>query len=153
MDMNKKYGKISLILLVVLATVLVSGCIGGGTDETKFTKTVNVEGVTFYLPETFSNEEKTSTGKNIQYSFSDGSSTIMIFNYPGASKELILSQLKDTGEVSDIREDVTYAGVSGHTMITAQTNLFLFEKNGKTFIIEMSSDINFEEYIPKILGN
>jgi len=148
--MNNNYGKIALIMVVVLATVIVSGCIGDSTD--KFTKEVNVEGVTFFLPDGFEQTDSRDNGINRAYDFSDGTDTIVIIYYPGASKALILSQMKASSAFTNIQEDVSYGGISGHTAGDTQSKTFVFEKNGKTFAIVLGNNLNFEEYIPKILG-
>ena len=149
MNMNQKYVKVGLILVAILATVTISGCIG---DSNEFTKEANVEGVTFHVPSDYNLENTQDNGINKEYTYSDGTNNILFFYYPGASLDLILSQMKDTPAIFNIKENVTYGGITGHSAEGSTSKIFVFEKSGKTFAIEMSSSLDFEEYVPKILG-
>ncbi|MCL2115174.1 MAG: hypothetical protein FWH29_03015 [Methanobrevibacter sp.] len=151
MNMNKKYGIFGLVLVVILATVLISGCIDDENNNKEFTKAITVEGVTFFVPNDFNLENTQDNGINKETTYSDGINSITIFFYPNASKESLLSQMKSLATFSNIQEDVTIGGISGHTAEGPVTKIFVFEKGGETFAIELSENLNFEEYVTKII--
>jgi len=154
--MNKKYGITGLLVIVVLATVLVSGCIG---EENKFTNTVTFEGMTFYLPDGFKSvhKEQSEYMPGLSEVFSDGSYNITIGSLGNISKSSFLDILKLMPEVTNVDESASYGGYSGHTADYTATNgivikYFVFEKDGKTMTIGLNKELNFNEYMPKIIG-
>jgi len=159
--MNKKYGITGLILIVVLATVMISGCIGDDstttTNNNKFTNAVTFQGITFYLPDGYKSADKSSDSGVILESFSDGTDVIGLAYYPSLSKSKILSNMKSNPRYTNIDESASYGGYSGHTADYTATNgivikYFVFEKDGKTMTIGLNKELNFNEYMPKIIG-
>ena len=154
--MNKKYRITGLILIVVLATIMISGCIGDDNPTNdKFTNEVIVKGETFYLPDGYVLTD-TSIGSDYEeYTYSNGTNNIYIAYFTGSVAK-ILSDDKLNQRISNIKEDITYNGYDGYTTTYTLNGgnvykLFTFEKNGKTFDIQIDNSLNFEEYIVKIL--
>jgi len=175
--MNKKYGITGLILIVILATVMIIGYIViDNTTNDKFTNAVTFEGITFYLPDGFKSVEKSNEPSVVYqlYSDTDGhdhshddhnnhshdegqDNVIGLFYYPLVSKSKVLSNMKLDSEYTNISESASYGGYSGYSAEFKsshgeKTEIFLFEKDGKTLIITLSSGFNLSEYIPKIIG-
>lgn len=157
--MNKKYGIAGLILIVVLATVMISGCIGSNDNTNdKFTKTATFQGTTFYLPDGFESVEKSTTGTSVYELYSDGKDAIGLFYYPLlSSKSEGLSNMKSNPNYANIDESVSYGGYSGYSANFTDSDgevakIFIFEKDGKVLAITMSNGLNFNEYLPKIIG-
>jgi hypothetical protein len=156
--MNKQYGITGLILIVVLTTIMISGCIGGDDNTTndKFTNAVTFQGITFYLPDGFESMEKKTESYYIYESFSDGTNVIGLGYYPSLSKSEILSNMKSTPSYTNIDESASFGGYSGHSAdFTAGGEVikyFVFEKDGKTLVVGMDKGLNFKEYVPKIIG-
>jgi len=160
--MNKKYGITGLILIIILATVMISGCIGDDTPTNdKFTNTVIFQGITFYLPDGYVSIDKSSDRTVIYEIYSDdggNKNAIGLFYYPLVSKSQVLSNLKSDSRYSNIDNSASYGGYSGYSAeftgsIGEEAKIFVFEKGGKTFAITLSSGFNFGEYIPKIMGS
>jgi len=174
--MNKKYGITGLILIIVLATVMISGCIGDNTD--KFTNAVTFEGMTFYLPEGFESIDNSSDSSVVYQIYSDDvghnhshdegpddhshdegpDNVIGLFYYPLVSKSKVLSNIKLDSDYSSINESASYGGHFGYSAELTSSNgekikLFVFEKDGKTLAISLSSGFNLNEHIPKIIGS
>jgi len=173
--MNKKYGIVGLILIVILTTVMVSGCIGYDSDKfnREFTNAVNFQGVTFYLPDGFklSNDlDKSNQTGIVVGTASDGEYIIELNYFPKASMSDYLATVKSpsrlsyTGQISvkysNINESVTIGGYSGFTADYTERSdmkMFVFEKEGKTFAICLSQRLiddgfNFNEIVAKIIG-
>jgi len=156
--MNKKYGITGLILVVVLATVMISGCIGDDNPTNdKFTNAITFQGVTFNLPDGFKSTEKSADGDVSYELYSDGNNEIGLFYYPSLSTSKILSNLKSNPSYSNIDESTSFGGYSGYSADYTSSNgevakIFVFEKNGKSLSITMSNGLNFNEYVPKIIG-
>jgi len=155
--MTNKYGKIALILMIVLATVIVSGCIGGDTTNDKFTKEVSVGGVTFFLPDGYNLQTSDKSG-NVETHVYDNGNDVIGISFAPISIEQSLSNVKSDSSFSNIQEDVSFAGYSGFTAVfttgdSLKIKYFIFEKSGKVFMISVSNEANFEEYVPKIIGN
>jgi len=157
--MNKKYGTISLILVVILATVFISGCIGGGDTNTsdKFPNEETILGLTFYLPDGFEFTGKMEQATFTLYAYSDGTDFISITVYKSQTKEATLNALKSSNViVSNIDEQASFGGYSGISLDAyadgKDEKVFIFEKGGKAVLIEMSSTLDFESYVPKIIG-
>jgi len=163
--MNKKYGITGLILIVVLTTVLISGCIGDDSTTTnntnntnnKFTNAVTFQGITFYLPDGYKSFEKSSDSGIILESFSNGTDVIALICYPSVSRSKILSNMKSDPFYTNINESASYGEYSGHSAdYTAENGIvikyFVFEKDGKTISIGLNKELNFNEYLPKIIG-
>ena len=152
--MNKKYGITGLLVIVVLATVLVSGCIG---EENKFTNTVTFEGMTFYLPDGFKSvhKEQSEYMPGLSEVFSDGSYNITIGSLGNISKSSFLDILKLMPEVTNVDESASYGGYSGVSVEASDNGttekIFVFEKDGKTFGITMDIK-HFNEVVPKMFG-
>jgi len=157
--MNKKYITTGLILILVLATVTISGCIG--TDETpendKFTNAITFQGMTFYLPEGFESIEESDKSNYIYELYSDGTDVIGLGYYPSLSLSDLLFNMKSDSGFENIDESASYGGYSGYSADFTDSNgevfkVFAFEKNGKALAITMSNGLNFNEYILKIIG-
>ncbi|MCL2687907.1 MAG: hypothetical protein FWE58_05170 [Methanobrevibacter sp.] len=151
---------IGLILLVV-AGMLTPGGIHWGFDTNSgdnFTGETTVQGVKFSLPEGFNLSQSETTSAYFKiYMYSDGTNNIGISVYPFSSKAEILSTLKENPEFTNIKENVPMGGYTGTTAefssgTTTNVKVFVFEKEGKVFLIELSDRLNFDEYVPKIIG-
>ena len=160
--MNKKNGVSGLILMVVLATVMVSGCIGSdsstndsSTNNDKFPKAVTFQGVTFNLPDGYTLKDEVTDGNVLYQSYESGSSGIGLFYYPSISKTQLFSNMRSNPSYTNV-QTVDYGGVSGlsadYSGEGTSAKIFAFEKNGKAFSITLSDDLSLSEYIPKILG-
>ena len=150
-----KYLRKTVIFMVVFFTVLISGCIGTQEDNSNnnFSNEVTVEGETFYLPDGFTLINSEDIGGGIGYEYSDGTDSIVIAKYHYLSKSEVLYNLKSSDAAVILDESAVYTGYSG---IVAEINggesrMFVFDKNGVTFAIEMGN-LSIGEYVPKILG-
>jgi len=154
--MNKKYGIMGLILIVVLTTVMVSGCIGGDTEKfnKEFTNKVTFKGETFYLPDGFELTNESSYYGFSAKEYSDGTYGILIGYYP-LSKSKILSNMKSQSDFSNIDESVSYGGYSGFSADYRDSGYvykyFVFEKGGKTFVIGLTG-LDLDKVVPKVIG-
>jgi len=167
--MNKKYGIMGLVLIVVLATVMVSGCIsfntnGTNTTDTKDTNTndkfpneITFEGVTFYLPDGFESTIKDSRKNSVAEAYSNEDGDEIGFWHYSASKSQILSSMKSDSDFSNIDESASFGGYSGisadfETSKGGEIKVFIFEKDGKLLQIQVTDGLDYNEYFPKIIG-
>jgi len=157
----KKMKMIIMASMLVLAVVFVSGCIGDITDPINddYVWEATIQGETFGLPEGFNLTTTDISSLAEIYLYSDGtdeSESLVIAYYPLYSTKEILSLMKDNPSYSNIKEDVTLGGQTGFTANFksddgTNSKIFIFEKGGKVFGIELTEGFNFEESIPKII--
>lgn len=148
---------IGVIVLVVIG-MLVPGGINYefGTNTVKFPYETTIAGVTFHLPEGYTHaQELDMTDENFRiFVYTKGSSEICITTYPHSTMEEMLSSLRSNSNFKNIGQ-ASFSGTSGYTAEYSSDSenreVFLFEKGGETFLIEMTNDIDFREYMPKIL--
>ena len=175
--MSKQYGIIGLILIVVLATVMISGCISfnTGTNNTadttdnndidsdsnndKFSNEITFQGVTFYLPDgyEYATEETTDYSVAEVYVNEDEGEKITFWYYPSESKSSVLSNIKSDSDFSNIDEFASFGGYSGISADFKSSDggiikVFIFKKNGKMLQIQVTDGLDYEEYFPKIIG-
>ena len=146
---------IGIIVLVVIG-MLVPGGISYefGTNTAKFPYETTIGGVTFHLPEGYTLVQTYMNDGDKAFSYQKGSSEIAITNYPSSTMPEILSNLRSNSNFKNIGQ-ASFSGISGYTAEyssgSVNKKIFLFEKSGETFLIEMTNDIDFREYMPKIL--
>lgn len=150
---------IGLIVLLAIGIMTPGGINWEFNTNTsdKFTNEVSIAGVTFYLPDGFKLIKTNSYSTYETFSYSDGTNGISMSVYPSASKAEVLSVLKSSTKFTNINEDASYGGYSGYTAdfdinSSLPEKVFIFEKSGKIFLIEMNEELNFDEYVPKIIG-
>lgn len=122
----------------------------------KFTKKVTHGNETFYIPENYKLHEKERYSGHKYYAYTNGNDYICIEFLPGFTLNELLSHHKKDSQYSNIKEKITYNGCTGYTAVYTTTdyvtNVFIFKKNGKTFVIQIDKKLNFKECITKIIG-
>ena len=150
--MNKKYGIMGLILVVILATVMISGCIGSDDNTNdKFPNAVTFQGVTFYLPEGYEYVREVTQGNTYFEGYTDGTNFIGLCYYQSMPLSEGLANIKSKSDYTNINENTSFGGYSGFSADTTTDRIFVFEKDGKTLSIAMNKELNFNEYVPKII--
>jgi len=145
---------IGVIILLALGMIIPGG-FNWQFDAVSFPQETTIGNSKFYLPSGFSKvESDTSSPTMKSYSYSNGVNYITISVYT-LSYDQLVNNLKSSPRTSNFGT-ATFNGVTGTTLDYYGSNgaerAFVFEKNGYGYLIEMDSGLNFNEYMPKILG-
>lgn len=155
-------GIVAVCCIAIIVLAIVGALIPGGinyefgTNLATFPQETTIQGVVFHLPDGYDLVQSDTTNLEYKsYSYVKGTDEISITAYPTSTKSEILSNVQNNPNFFSIGE-ASFGGVSGYTAKynsgTATKKIFLFEKSGTAFLIEMSNVDDFSEYIPKIIG-
>lgn len=152
---NKSNKKLIIVIIVLIGILTIVGGILLANHENRFTMEVTVGGERFYLPEGSEIESSpvpnNEAGGHVMYRTpNDGFILISVGADNPATLDESRQSIIDNGFIPT---DTTIKGYSGVKFDDGISELFLFEKNGKSVEIVIQLDNgDTDEYFSKIIG-